>query len=143
VTVSGSNFFVEQKDVDTMMFDWGHFKVTCSPEWNGSSRFSTGIVEMEPGKGHDRHNHPGAEEIIYVITGEGEQMVEDEQGNPIIAKVTAGCTIYVPESRYHYTINTGSEPMRVFVVYSPAGSEKDMRDLPDFRLIPAGQPLTR
>jgi predicted TIM-barrel enzyme len=27
--------------------------------------------------GHSRHNHPGAEEIIFVISGNGEQMVED------------------------------------------------------------------
>lgn len=76
-------YFVEPRHVETMRFDWGSFKVTCSPEVNGASRFSAGIVEMEPGKGHERHNHPGAEEIIFVISGQGEQMVEDEDGNPV------------------------------------------------------------
>ncbi|WP_314000686.1 cupin domain-containing protein [uncultured Paenibacillus sp.] len=137
------NFFVEPKDVETMTFDWGSFKVTCSPEVNGASGFSAGIVEMLPGGGHDRHNHPGAEEIIYVLAGEGEQMVEDEDGNPIVSTVTAGCTIYVPESRYHYTVNTGKDPMRVFVVYSPAGSERELRKLPDCRIVPAEQSPAR
>ncbi|MGO7815509.1 cupin domain-containing protein, partial [Rhizobium ruizarguesonis] len=72
---------------------------------------------------HMRHNHPGAEEIIFVISGEGEQMVEDETGNPITQKVASGCTIYVPESRFNSTKNTGGGPMLLFVVYSPAGPE--------------------
>jgi oxalate decarboxylase/phosphoglucose isomerase-like protein (cupin superfamily) len=53
--------------------------------------------------------------------------------------VTAGCTVFVPESRFHSTLNTGSGPMQLFVVYSPAGPELGLRDLPDFRLIPKGQ----
>ncbi|WP_424768170.1 cupin domain-containing protein [Paenibacillus sp. sgz302251] len=137
------NYFVEPKHVDTMAFEWGSFKVTCSSEVNGASRFSAGIVEMQPGGGHDRHNHPGAEEIIFVLSGQGEQMVEDDDGHAIVSVVSVGCTIYVPESRYHYTVNTGSEPMRVFVVYSPSGSERELRNLPDFRLIPAEDPLIR
>jgi hypothetical protein len=28
--------------------------------------------------------------------------------------------------------------MRLFVVYSPAGPEEALRELPDFRLVPAG-----
>lgn len=90
-------------------------------------------------RGHTRHNHPGAEEIIFVISGHGEQMVEDEQGNPMVEKVGPGCTIYVPESRFHSTLNTGDGPMQLFVVYSPAGPELALRELPDFRLMPAGE----
>ncbi|NRF95909.1 cupin domain-containing protein [Paenibacillus frigoriresistens] len=137
--MSSGNFFVQTNEVETMMFDWGRIIMTCTPEITGSSGFSAGIVEMEPGQGHDRHNHPGAEELIYVISGEGEQMVEDEEGNPIVSTVKAGCTIYVPESRFHYTVNTGKEQMKVLVVYSPPGSEKELRKLPDFRLIPPAQ----
>ncbi len=138
--MNGPNYFVALDEVDTMQFDWGSFKVTVSSDVNAANRFSAGVVEMHPGGGHDRHNHPGAEEIIYVLSGEGEQMVEDENGNPVTQTVQAGCTIYVPEGRYHYTVNTGTEPMRVFVVYAPAGSEKALRGLPDFRLIPAARP---
>ena len=103
---------------------------------NGSERFSGGVVDLPSGKGHARHNHPGAEEIIFVISGHGEQMVEDGKGNPVVAKVGPGCTIYVPESRFHSTLNTGGQPMQLFVVYSPAGPELALRDLPDFRLLP-------
>ncbi|QRM56776.1 cupin domain-containing protein [Sinorhizobium sp. BG8] len=130
------NLFVYPKDVTVFGFDWGQLAVTISPEVNGAERFSGGVVDLPSGKGHARHNHPGAEEIIFVIAGRGEQMVEDEEGHPIVREVGPGCTVFIPESRFHSTQNTGSEPMQLFVVYSPAGPEVALRDLPDFRLIP-------
>ena len=131
--------FVYPKDVSAFGFDWGRLALTVAPEVNGAERFSGGVVDVKPGQGHARHNHPGAEEIIFVISGTGEQMVEDENGNPVTRQVGPGCTVYVPESRYHSTLNTGSEPMQLFVVYSPAGPELALRELPDFRIIPAGK----
>ena len=131
--------FVYPKDVSAFGFDWGRLALTVAPEVNGAERFSGGVVDVKPGQGHARHNHPGAEEIIFVISGTGEQMVEDENGNPVTREVGPGCTIYVPESRYHSTLNTGSEPMQLFVVYSPAGPELALRDQPDFRLLAPGE----
>jgi len=128
------------KDVSTFAFDWGRLALTVAPEVNGAERFSGGVVDLAAGQGHARHNHPGAEEIIFVISGQGEQMVEDEAGNPVVKKVGPGCTIYVPESRFHSTLNTGDGPMQLFVVYSPAGPELALRELPDFKLLKAGQP---
>jgi oxalate decarboxylase/phosphoglucose isomerase-like protein (cupin superfamily) len=124
------------RDVNIFAFDWGRLALTVAPEVNGAERFSGGVVDLGQGQGHARHNHPGAEEIIFVISGTGDQMVEDEAGKPVVRKVGPGCTIYVPESRYHSTLNTGDGPMQLFVVYSPAGPEVALRDLPDFRLVP-------
>ena len=132
-----SKVFVYPKDVSAFGFDWGQLALTVAPEVNGAERFSGGIVTVKPGMGHSRHNHPGAEEIILVMQGTGRQMVEDDEGNQITEDVGPGTTIYVPESRYHSTLNTGAGPMTLFVVYSPAGPELALRDLPDFRLIPA------
>jgi len=123
-------------DVSTFAFDWGRLALTVAPEVNDAVRFSGGVVDLGLGQGHARHNHPGAEEIIFVISGTGEQMVEDEDGSPVTRLVGPGCTIYVPESRFHSTLNTGDGPMQLFVVYSPAGPELALRELPDFRLLP-------
>lgn len=131
------NNFIYPKDVDAFGFDWGRLSLTVAPETNGAKRFSGGVVDLPSGQGHARHNHPGAEEIIFVISGHGEQMVEDPEGNPVTQEVGPGCTIFVPESRYHSTRNTGAEPMQLFVVYSPAGPELVLRTLPDFRIVKA------
>ena len=134
--MSAEKYFVYPQDVDAFQFDWGRLSLTVAPEVNGAGQFSGGVVDLPSGQGHTRHNHPGAEEIIFVISGEGEQMVEDESGTPLVQQVRPGCTIFVPESRYHSTLNTGSGPMQLFVVYSPAGPERGLRELPDFRIVP-------
>ena len=131
-----SRYFIRPNEVSAFGFDWGQLALTVGPEVNGAQRFSGGIVTVAPGGGHARHNHPGAEEIILVMSGNGEQMVEDDDGTHVTQAVGPGCTIYVPESRFHSTLNTGSETMTLFVVYSPVGPELALRDLPDFRLLP-------
>lgn len=133
------NNFVYPRDVRAFGFDWGKLALTVAPEVNGATRFSGGVVDLPPGQGHTRHNHPGAEEIIFVISGAGEQMVETPEGVPVTQQVGPGCTVFVPESRFHSTLNTGTTPMQLFVVYSPAGPELGLRDLPDFRLLPKGE----
>ena len=113
-----NNVFVYPKDVSAFGFDWGKLSLTVAPEVNGAARFSGGVVDLPPGQGHSRHNHPGAEEIIFVISGNGEQMVEDENGEPMVEQVGPGCTIFVPESRFHSTLNTSDRTMQLFVVGS-------------------------
>lgn len=130
------DLFRYPQDVETYGFDWGHLAVTLGPKVNGATRFSAAVVTVPPGQGHSRHNHPGAEEIIYILSGKGEQMVEDDQGTPHVQEVVAGCTVFIPDSRYHSTLNTGSDEMKIFVVYAPAGPEEALRNLPDFRIIP-------
>jgi oxalate decarboxylase/phosphoglucose isomerase-like protein (cupin superfamily) len=130
------NNFVYPKDVQAFGFDWGKLSLTVAPEVNGAKTFSGGVVDLPPGQGHSRHNHPGSEEIIFVIAGEGEQMVETPDGQPVTRTVGPGCTVFVPESRFHSTLNTGSKAMQLFVVYSPPGPELGLRELPDFRLLP-------
>lgn len=123
-------------DVDAFGFDWGQLSVVLGPKVNGAQKFSAAVVTVPPGQGHARHNHPGAEEIIYILEGEGAQMVEDEAGTPHTEQVRPGCCVFIPESRFHSTLNTGSSDMRIFVVYAPTGPEEVLKTLPDFRLIP-------
>ncbi len=121
-------------EVETTVFDWGRFNVTCSPSINAGCSLSAGVVTMHPGLGHARHNHPGAEEILFVISGEGEQMIEDAAGAPVVFPVRPGSTIHVPADRYHSTLNTGTGPLSLLVVYSPAGPELLARETAGARL---------
>jgi oxalate decarboxylase/phosphoglucose isomerase-like protein (cupin superfamily) len=123
-------------DVDAFGFDWGQLSVVLGPKVNGAQRFSAAVVTVPPGKGHSRHNHPGAEEIIYILEGSGEQMVEDAAGLPHTESVAPGTCVFIPESRFHSTLNTGKTEMRIFVVYAPHGPEEFLCSLPDFHLIP-------
>ena len=69
-------------------------------------------------------NHPGAEEIIFVISGNGEQMIEDEHGNPHVREVGPGCNpASFPTAATIRRWNTGDQPMQLFVVHSPVGPD--------------------
>lgn len=134
----GQRYFVEEREVPAFGFDWGRTTFTVSPEINDAVAISTAVAELNPGQGHARHNHPEAEEVIHVLSGTGEQMLEDEAGQPMMRAVGPGTTIYVPKGRYHATLNTGTGPLRIFVAFAPSGSQEELRRLPDFRLIAPG-----
>jgi oxalate decarboxylase/phosphoglucose isomerase-like protein (cupin superfamily) len=125
---------VDPNAISTQTFDWGAIKWFVTPEVTEGAGITFGEVVLLPGRGHDRHNHPESEEILYVLSGEGEQMLDD--GEPF--QVKPGDTIYVPTGVFHSTRNTGWEPMRLLAFYNPGGPEKVLEGLPDFRQVAAG-----
>src|SRR5215467_10323801 len=68
--------FVEPKNVETQVFAWGRIQWLSEPRVTGARQIAAGVVTLNPGQGHARHNHPGVEEILYVLEGEGVQMIQ-------------------------------------------------------------------
>ncbi len=126
--------FVSPEEVETQVFDWGVLKWMSEPRVTDAQYFSAGVVVLAPGKGHTRHNHPGVEEILYVLSGEGEQLVEDERQT-----IHAGMLIHIPPDVYHETINTGWEEMKILAVYAPPGPEAELRKMPGCTVLPPGE----
>ena len=126
---------VDPSKIATQSFDWGVIKWLVSPDLTPGANITFGQVVLLPGEGHTRHNHPESEEILYVLSGTGEQMVDDKPG----FTVRAGDTIYIPTAIYHSTVNTGWEPLVLLAIYNPGGAERALSDLPDFRSHPAGE----
>jgi oxalate decarboxylase/phosphoglucose isomerase-like protein (cupin superfamily) len=122
-------------DVDSLVFDWGSVHMLSEERVTGSKSISFGSVVLEPGKGHTRHNHPDADEIIYVVSGEGEQMLDDHE--PV--KVRPGACMWIPKAIYHATLNTGTSPMHLVVAYLPAGAEQALRTIPGVKIVPPVQ----
>ena len=135
--------FVDPSDVETQVFEWGSIKWLSEPRVTGTERFTAGLVILELGKGHTRHNHPGVEEILYIVSGEGEQMIEVPDGSGGMRSerqiVRAGQMVFIPADIYHETINTDWEPMRILAIYAPAGAEEVLKTLPDYQEVPAGE----
>ncbi|AYY13876.1 cupin domain-containing protein [Actinobacteria bacterium YIM 96077] len=119
----------------TMTFDWGTVKWFVQPDTTPGATLSFGEVVLNPAKGHERHNHPTAEEVLYVLSGTGEQMLDDQE--PFL--VHPGDVIYVPQGMYHATFNTGWSPMRLIALYNPGGAEeRALAELPDYTELPPG-----
>ncbi len=127
---------IDANAAPTQTFDWGVIKWLVAPGQTPGAAMTFGEVVLLPGMGHDRHNHPESEEILYVLSGEGEQMLDDGAPFP----VRAGDTIYVPTAQFHSTRNTGWAPMRLLAIYNPGGPEQVLTGLPDYQEVPAGEP---
>ncbi|MFU1779952.1 cupin domain-containing protein [Haloarcula japonica] len=126
--------FIRPDDVETIQLDWGTLKWMNTPDVTGSEGFSAGVVVLEPGKGHERHTHPDSEEILYFLSGEGEQTIADEERS-----VSAGEMVYIPSGVEHSTVNTSWEPLRFIAVYCPPGPEAEIRDLDEATVFPPGE----
>ncbi len=129
---------IDPATLPTMSFDWGVIKPLVEGD---SANVSLMHVVLLPGQGHERHNHPDADEILYVLAGTGEQMVDDDQ----TFEVRAGHTVWIPMGAFHSTLNTGWEPLSLLASYAPAGAEQVLKTLPDYRAVAAGEapPLRR
>ncbi|WP_420000000.1 cupin domain-containing protein [Streptomyces boninensis] len=128
----------EPDSLPTMVFDWGAIKWHVTPESVPQATSTLGEVVINPNKGHDRHEHPDADEILYVIEGEGVQTVGDDPA----FTVKAGDAIWIPKGTLHSTHNTGWRPLRLIATYTPGGAENALRTVPDFAELAPGQAPT-
>jgi quercetin dioxygenase-like cupin family protein len=127
---------VDPDALPTMSFEWGVIKPLVSTANTDAPGLSLMHVVLLPGQGHVRHDHPGSDEVLYVLSGRGEQMVDDGEPFP----VGPGQAIFVPKGAPHSTVNTGWEPMALLAIYAPAGAEEALAGLPDHRELAPGEP---
>jgi hypothetical protein len=80
----------------TYVFDWGTIKWHVTPSAVPGATSSLGEVVLYPGQGHATHVHEAADEVLYVIEGEGVQTVGDDEGFP----VRAGDAVWVPKNTW-------------------------------------------
>ena len=125
---------IRPDDVTTMSLDWGSIKWFVTPKSLTGAQSSLGEVIVNPGQGHARHNHPDAEEVIYVISGEAMQTVDDGEPFPI----REGDAVYIPTGAFHSTVNTSWRPLRLIVTYTPGGEEQALEAVPEFRSLAPG-----
>ena len=129
---------VDPHEVDTIIASWVTAKVLCEPGVTGPAAMSAVSLFFDPGQGHARHNHPDSEQIIYVISGEAEMMIEHAEGQPETRRVRAGSCVHIPRGAFHSTFAAGWEPVRILAVYSPPGPESAMRHSPEFTVLAPG-----
>jgi oxalate decarboxylase/phosphoglucose isomerase-like protein (cupin superfamily) len=130
-----SSKLVDPAALPTMSFDWGVIKPLVSSDNTEDPDVSLMHVVLLPGQGHERHNHPDSDEILYILSGQGEQMVDDSQTFP----VSAGQAVWIPKGQFHSIVNTGWEPLTLLAVYAPAGAEQALKGLPDYRELSPGE----
>src|ERR687892_719138 len=114
---------VDPATLPTMTFDWGVIKPLVAADNTDDPAVSMMHVILLPGKGHERHNHPESDEILYILAGEGDQMVDDRETFP----VRPGQTVFTRRGPSHPPLNPGYEPMAILAIYAPAGAEEVLK----------------
>jgi oxalate decarboxylase/phosphoglucose isomerase-like protein (cupin superfamily) len=125
---------ISPDDRATAVLDWGTIKWFVNPTDVEDAQTTLGEVIILPGRGHATHAHPGVQEVIYVIEGEGRQTVGES--GPFA--VRSGDAVFIPVGAEHSTFNTGWRALRLIVTYSPGGEERALRNLPDFDEVAPG-----
>lgn len=75
------------------------------------------LVLMEVKTTIPREKHDGSQFIRFEM-GRGRVIIEDENGRKI-KNVKDGDAVIIPPKTYHTIINTGSEPLKLYAIYSP------------------------
>ena len=111
----------------------GNITMLNEPQVTGSKVMVTGVVNLFPGEGHQRHNHEGCEEVLYVLKGTGVQSLELDTGK-VEKEIEAGELIRIPAGVYHSTINNGKDPLEILAIYHYSGPEIAMKNDPDCQI---------
>ncbi len=136
------NFVNTPETIETIISGWTTAKVMSDPRTSGVTGMSAVSLFFAGGQGHERHNHPDSEQFIFVVSGQGEMMIEDADGTPVTWPIKGGDLVSIPKGAYHSTFNTGWEPIRILAVYCPPGPEAAMRDGDDFKVFKPGEIAT-
>ena len=126
---------ISPHEVETIRASWVTAKTLAGPGLSGGEAMSAVSLFFDPGKGHARHNHPDSEQIIFLIAGEAEMMIEFTEGQPEKRLMRAGDLAHIPRGAFHSTFNVGWEPVRILAVYSPTGPESAMRGSAEFEIL--------
>jgi len=81
---------------------------------------------VPPGGSHAFHNHPNKEEVIYVLSGEAEQWLEEEKQT-----LGPGSSVYIGKGVVHATFNRSDKELEFIAVITPCSSEGPVQNMVD------------
>lgn len=102
------------RDTPQEVLEWGKLRWMSSPPATGAKDLSVIEVNINPGAGHDFHKHPDQEEVIYVITGEVEQWVEQDK-----RILGPGDSVFIGAGVVHASFNVGDAEAKLLAILGP------------------------
>jgi quercetin dioxygenase-like cupin family protein len=82
----------------------------------GAEHCSMCMIKVAPGETvRPAHSHPNGEEVIYIVQGAGNVMIEG-----VVEPVQAGSAVLFPQGKVHMLRNTGVTEMKVVCFFAPA-----------------------
>ena len=107
--------FITQNEVEVEHLPRGQHDWMCKPGLTDTDELILVRVHMPPGIGHPFHRHPTMEEIIYIVSGRGEQWIENES-----RELGPGDMAHIPRDVVHGLYNIGDEHLVFLAILTPA-----------------------
>jgi len=106
--------FLPASELTRQQLDWGGLGWCSRPADTGAKHLAVIEVTLAPGGGHAFHKHPKQEEVIYVIEGQVEQWLDQQQRT-----LKAGDCVFIDPGVVHASFNTSREPCRMLAILGP------------------------
>ncbi len=101
---------IEEIDVPGRRLRW-----LFHPESGIAKHCSMNVVTVAPGQTvRPAHEHPNGEEIIYVVSGNGQVLVEGEVGT-----LHEGSAVLFSRGSVHMVRNSGPQPLKLACFFAP------------------------
>lgn len=99
--------------------EWGNLTWFANAALNNSDLMTIGRCIIKPGQCNPLHSHPNCYEVLVVISGEIEHMVE----NGSYTAMHPGDTIAIPSTIKHHARNSGTTDAVLFIAFSTGNRE--------------------
>ncbi len=106
---------MQAADVTQEKDPWATVEWLSNKELVGAEQIMMVRATIAAGGEHPFHTHPTREEIIYVVSGQAEQWVEDEY-----RILKAGEMALIPQGAVHGTYNPFDEDVTFLAILSPS-----------------------
>jgi mannose-6-phosphate isomerase-like protein (cupin superfamily) len=104
---------IHLKEQPAQPYPWGEIHWLMSNKLDPDANQTFGIVRINAGQKNALHLHPNCEELLYVLSGDGESVVGDKK-----VPLHPGDLLRVPAGVYHQATVTSTEPMVAVISYS-------------------------
>lgn len=79
------------------------------------------IMTLKPGEDTGKHRHRNIDQLIRVETGTGTLSLGPKRDQLLEThEMSAGWIAFIPEGAWHNFVNTGTEPLKLQTIHSPA-----------------------
>ena len=120
-----ARFVSDASQLPTEHFDWGTLKWLCHGRLFPGAEQTLGLCLIQPGCRNPRHYHPNCEEVLHLLSGNGEHSFNDD-----VIELRPGMTIRIPAGVIHNMSNTGTEPIVCLIAFNSGNRETVFLDAP-------------
>jgi len=114
---------VNEEDIKIVYLKGRAFKLLADKSTLGCKNLSTLVSFFPPASHAPGHVHENEEEIIYVLNGYGEAIIDGA-----VYSIKPGSVIYFPAGSLHSINNTSEIEIKLYCVFSPQAKIGDYSD---------------